>query len=99
MINANDADALTKAIEGETIVDLPGAGIGDDGATVLATALTYNSTVTTINLRGNNIGQGGATALTTLFEHNSTITDIDLSGTIPVTKLKRYLTQLLPPKK
>eukprot|EP00555_Chaetoceros_dichaeta_P005557 CAMPEP_0198255432 /NCGR_PEP_ID=MMETSP1447-20131203/5553_1 /TAXON_ID=420782 /ORGANISM="Chaetoceros dichaeta, Strain CCMP1751" /LENGTH=70 /DNA_ID=CAMNT_0043941797 /DNA_START=105 /DNA_END=313 /DNA_ORIENTATION=+ len=62
-LKANDAAAVTKALEGKTEINLFNKNIGDEGAKALATALETNDTITNIDLQYNNIGAEGAKAL------------------------------------
>ena len=55
-LKANDAAAVTKALERETFIDLYNKYIGDEGAKALATALQSNDIITDINLDNNAIG-------------------------------------------
>ncbi len=61
-----------------TSLDLEGNGIGDAGATALATALQTNTTLTSLNLECNGIGAAGATALATALQTNTTLTELNL---------------------
>jgi len=52
--------------------------IGREGAAALATALTTNTTLTTLDLYGNNIGAEGAAALATALTTNTILTTLNL---------------------
>ena len=78
ILEANNAAAVVKALEGETAINLNGNNISNESTKALATALESNDTITTINLNFNNIGDKGAKAL--VIEFNDTITTINLSN-------------------
>ena len=59
-------------------VRYPGV-IDDAAATVLATVLEANTTLTNLGLQGNNIGPAGAVSLATALKTNTTLTNLDLS--------------------
>ena len=64
-----------------TELKLNGAGIGDVGATALATALMGNShpQLVKLDLRSNGIGDAGATAVATQLETHGTVATLELA--------------------
>ena len=59
-------------------LDLIGNGIGDEGATAIANALEFNSTLEELLFDDNIIGVGGATAIAEALKTNSTLQDLSL---------------------
>ena len=78
IIKSYDSDALIKALEWETTVEIHNSNITDDGAKVIATALAWNKTVQTLDLTDNEISGDGALVLVDVFLTNTTLTDIKL---------------------
>jgi Ran GTPase-activating protein (RanGAP) involved in mRNA processing and transport len=62
-----------------TWLNLYDNGIGDVGASALATALQTNTTLTSLILAGNVIGALGATALATALQTNTMLSSLDLA--------------------
>lgn len=55
-------------------------GIGDEGATIIASALVKNMSVCNLMLGNNNITEKGARAVAALLKVNSNVTTVDLSS-------------------
>merc|ERR1740124_1163239 len=63
ILEANNAAAVVKALEGRTDIRLYDNNIGYEHVKALATALESNDTITNINLYNNNIGDEGIKAV------------------------------------
>ena len=70
---------VIKVNETVTILNLPGNGICDAGATSIAEAIKVNKTLTNLNLSGNGISDAGATSIAEAIKVNKTLTDLNLS--------------------
>lgn len=83
---AAGAAAITGAIlDGADLreINLRGAGLGDDGAALLALSLSYPwSPVETLCLWSNDITSDGCASLAEALRFNTTLTSLDLSGNL-----------------
>ena len=70
---------VIKVNETVTILNLPGNGICDAGATSIAEAIKVNKTLADLNLSGNGISDAGATSIAEAIKVNKTLTDLNLS--------------------
>ena len=71
---------VIKVNETVTILNLPGNGICDAGATSIAEAIKVNKTLANLNLSGNGISDAGATSIAEAIKVNKTLADLNLSG-------------------
>ena len=61
-------------------MSLEGNRIGDEGAIILAGAISYHRTLRELDLAGNRISDEGLLALESMLENNRAIVDVHLEG-------------------
>ena len=74
-------DVLNDIIQNKTDkLDLSRSNIDDKQTALLANALQYNHSLTTLNLAGNQVGDAGASALAKAIQNNHSLTNLGLGG-------------------
>ena len=78
ILHESEIEHIDAALAGETLVNLNGADLGDDGARHLATLLKENTTLTILGISGNGFGTDGAREIAASLQQNATLTDLHI---------------------
>ena len=82
-LDADDCSTLATTLSASScrlaVLNIDKAGIGAEGAHVLAAALEANATLTSISMQRNGLGRKGGRALGEALSNNSSVTHLDLS--------------------